>query len=1012
MKNQADHLKIISNTGIKPCSSLISNKMAPSAQMTANDFIKTNRLKQWNPYDPIYKSSDSNFEYCYFNHDMDNSLSDYTITAGECHRNNPTFQHRFVADVFEDNKPETAYQAPFNKCIVKVDKTNVTTDDLNSFWRQLGNQECTQLATEAIATRDYLSNQLNICSRHVNAYEWSNNELSNMIVKEQWNTVSIIRQIDVCEREKAIITSNINSNIAARNDVLSNIYNINKICTAYQARLQNSIHTNSNNYHVLLPKFQKNEIQLKFEQENLTSLMDGLSILETNYAKTYVSLNSNLNTFYHLKTEIINTSSNIAVCSNNLLYAIADLQDCETNYAAVLKELSLQNDRYFSCANLTIQCNGKKEICRTDTVQVKEKKARLEASLVTCTQELEECRKKVALLMAENNALTLEIKETLRLIDIYCKYSDHDKTRASTLSSNMNAILANSSNNLVSLKTDYIVQNAASKCNIDNRANSCAADTSTIMGNVFGVSSRIDTKHGAAFSNVNSAFQSMIDIASTFNIFKHWITCPKGYMCPICDKQQASTICPQMCQTTFSQFVDADWTGDYKSLSMSNAYCACSYTGKKSDEAKAKASAGMFKRIASSSNAQSNAACPTNLGPAWYHVVPFELNIKATAEEKAFKFPVSSNIIDIYGSDHPVIKEINTFINRENRIKMIDILTPYSVVSMKYKNFENEVSFYYKCLRNILDTSFSDELVNQMADQNARQKGAVSHLINNIACKDSSDGRYEWDGGPWTSTIGPFHNISLPNNNTSYQIYEVKVIKVPLPGIPSLPLYGSPAKLNHIITGNWEVKGMPSEEGFISLSPSLTGNMIIINDKNTYPFKVTATDTFEVTIADKPPVVAMVGLDENKMPQIKWSDPLAFRGEYWVRPNPELAKQLPFEIAGFKWLAYIRDGKKFTHVGDVTFEMSELARGIFSFVGNSNNKIYPNLPAKQSFIIKSDNQIILDDQLLNTHKKRGYLSPRETIPGVKTLSNFISWEENIYDAGNKFGTLLYKTPLS
>ena len=144
---------VYTKEGVTPCMILANTSAASS------NYIDTMRIREWKPQnsDPFFADfSDSNAtsSYCYFFKDDDkqilstNTLDGYAnikdplATVATCAKSDPLFKDStIVTRMFESTGYDTSHSLPYKKCILELDKSQVTEETKKHFWGQFGEND-------------------------------------------------------------------------------------------------------------------------------------------------------------------------------------------------------------------------------------------------------------------------------------------------------------------------------------------------------------------------------------------------------------------------------------------------------------------------------------------------------------------------------------------------------------------------------------------------------------------------------------------------------------------------------------------------------------------------------------------------------------------------------------------------------------------------------------------------------------------------------------------------------
>ena len=166
---------IYDKSGVERCEALYANlseraNMSTKALEVMDNYVLGLRLREWKPKDPIASSNyKPGYSYCYMYYDSNNDVVDPIIKDKFCDKTNSIFNNTpMVSSIFLDDQRDRTHSLPYQKCIVEIDPSKVTTSNLDKFWSSIGDQQCHSLyATSQSKTKDLKT-----------IYQNSNNELN------------------------------------------------------------------------------------------------------------------------------------------------------------------------------------------------------------------------------------------------------------------------------------------------------------------------------------------------------------------------------------------------------------------------------------------------------------------------------------------------------------------------------------------------------------------------------------------------------------------------------------------------------------------------------------------------------------------------------------------------------------------------------------------------------------------------------------------------------------------
>lgn len=135
---------------IQSCDALRSDdpKMSEMSQDTMRSILGSNRMNQWKPGEdePLIDNikNKTGHTYCYLYNDDENKMKDLRLfdKAG-CSLQNPIFKDTpFIDNVYKSKYPDNTHTIPIEKCIIEIDPSKTSVENLDKYWRKWGDTEC------------------------------------------------------------------------------------------------------------------------------------------------------------------------------------------------------------------------------------------------------------------------------------------------------------------------------------------------------------------------------------------------------------------------------------------------------------------------------------------------------------------------------------------------------------------------------------------------------------------------------------------------------------------------------------------------------------------------------------------------------------------------------------------------------------------------------------------------------------------------------------------------------
>lgn len=162
-------------------SSTSPNIMSGTSQDMMRRVLDGHRINIYKPEDddPVAKDNmDSTKSYCYMYNDKKNNMKDYMLHKNGCTLENPIFKETpFITKVFPTLHKDSTHSTPMQKCVIEIDATKTTPDNLDSYWGKWGNTMCSSITDplrERIREMDdqntYLTDDINDLQRSTDTF--------------------------------------------------------------------------------------------------------------------------------------------------------------------------------------------------------------------------------------------------------------------------------------------------------------------------------------------------------------------------------------------------------------------------------------------------------------------------------------------------------------------------------------------------------------------------------------------------------------------------------------------------------------------------------------------------------------------------------------------------------------------------------------------------------------------------------------------------------------------------
>lgn len=374
-------------------------------------------------------------DYCYMYNDKENDMKDYMLYADSnngCTMNNPIFKDTpFISNVFSTLHKDSTHAIPLEKCVMEIDRTQATPENLNAYWEKWGTSKCSSITNPL---RDQLAD-----------YVDKNNKLSNEIAEyvglisqyePQYNAAS--SNYTQCERETTEDTASLGIVTGKYNDAYDK-YQDNIISEKeHQEKKQNKnddievLEKEKERYSGLYQEYRgKNDTcqdKLQKCRERKDNLQDKEKEKEKYLRNVKYENNVLEETENDVSAQLLNVIRNNAVCQSDLNTTNKDYEDLQENYRyeRTVLDICIQEedeyirlyDKFEKDAN---EMMVKEEGCIEDRLELRAKNNK-------CADQKNRCN---YLQKSHENA-------HLRLKEIKDKYDVCDEKRQENLSTKQN----------------------------------------------------------------------------------------------------------------------------------------------------------------------------------------------------------------------------------------------------------------------------------------------------------------------------------------------------------------------------------------------------------------------------------------------------------------------------------------------------------------------------------------------------------------------------------------------
>lgn len=416
--------------GLQKCGILHKDEIVSSAKSIADHYLKTNRLKQWNPSQSDRKSTDPKYEYCYMNFDINNNLKDYTITKDNCSISNIDFNYPFIKDIFQDNNYESAYKSPFNKCVFKIDKSRITNEDLQNFWHNIGSNECLHVNKLIYEVYDKAVLNLKQCEESFKVYSESNVFLKNRI-HEYSNLIKHANNlISECESDRKKVKCDIVTTKTKRDSVLRSIQSHELDCKQNEVMYTNNFiicSSNINFLHIDYNNILKSNSELQTKVNAMQYSNAELEKQNDYYKKEIDTLSFKILDMQNMYTESNKMKASMQTQRDNCLTMLSNCFYVQYFNARSQEQIAVDN--FNNCCSNCLWCatesNTQHTLCNV-----------LLNDINKYTKEIKELQENISI-YKRNNATLYEQNSNLdKLIEIewerlrkICKYTEGDIQR-------------------------------------------------------------------------------------------------------------------------------------------------------------------------------------------------------------------------------------------------------------------------------------------------------------------------------------------------------------------------------------------------------------------------------------------------------------------------------------------------------------------------------------------------------------------------------------------------------
>ena len=347
------------NYGLERCKVLDLNpqEVDPKDFIMVQEFIQSNRIKEWKPINNNLKTSSN--EYCYFYDDPQNDIQDNMMKGDNCDINKPIFKDNpMIKKVFHDIQPDNTHLYPVKKCVIEMDKSNRNTLNLTKFFGALSDEYCTGLAADMTSNLTDIQKRYNELTRLNSSLEFN-----QAFLRDKYNDE--VKSFKTCKDNDARTLNLITTFTDSNKKILKNIDSTKKDTSTCKEQLGYYWENTSNNVRTLKSYIDNFDNMKKVESEQYTfcenELNDANNDIFKNKNNAFLDFGTNLNTFvsnsnlYKSNVECDTQKQNVIKSADEYL---RQWTKCLPNY-----------DKYNTCSKDLIQCNKDLDKCSSERIK-------------------------------------------------------------------------------------------------------------------------------------------------------------------------------------------------------------------------------------------------------------------------------------------------------------------------------------------------------------------------------------------------------------------------------------------------------------------------------------------------------------------------------------------------------------------------------------------------------------------------------------------------------------------
>lgn len=390
-------------------------KVDSETYIMSRELIETNRIKE------LTERNTDDTTFCYIYDDKDRQIQDFILSEGTCSIKSPIFANNdMIKNVFTDSNADKIHTYPIKKCIIEIDNSKVTNDNLKKFYNSIKDSYCTNMASDILTDILKTQEEFQLLSNKYADLDMiynSNNEMYKNTMYEY----------DTC-------TMSNNKYTYSNNYIL----NQNNYISTKNFELENMYNTCSNNLYELLTSTSNAVESLLNDNIKSRKMLDEVSKNVDSCQLTNQNINDNID-------RKKNTSGILAFTINNMYNNNAGLIlsniECQGELNKIISEADMYMEKYNQCySNIELyhicnsnytKCIKERQVCHTERDRYEEIYKHYDSSNISCGYELkntifdlDSCREKERDESNKNNQYRTELERLDEIINTLISQRD------------------------------------------------------------------------------------------------------------------------------------------------------------------------------------------------------------------------------------------------------------------------------------------------------------------------------------------------------------------------------------------------------------------------------------------------------------------------------------------------------------------------------------------------------------------------------------------------------------